>query len=451
MLMESRPTPAWRVVAALLFMVLIDLRAVPASAQSNECFLGRDCCVVGMSMDVPRRYAIGCDGAAQTAQSSVAASGHPIVVFGPTTWERAGAWMNRAGIPGWEQYANVPLEPGAAPPAPDPSCSLGQNCCWVGSTYDTPPRYAIAYDGNAGRGDQVLSGHGYHNIVYGPVSPEFCHAWWNANVAAAGLGQPFPTGVVGAVPAGQAALRAPPPAGPSGPQGPRPATGGAFLQSGGISVSLSPSAWVRVAPHVGNVNGTRQGLLLRGGAWTNGQVRDGRMDGNRVTSVESFDFGAGGDVYMAFAANGAGQYMALVPRLAAGVSVKFMSTHHSWAGSVVIPDNMLLFAHLRIEPDGRYRLGIAREAYDDHGGELLQEATGQLATLSAPLEVQFVDNYAGEAAGVLVAEAWVYPGAAATGAVAPPGGAGPRPGGSCSTDADCPNSVCLLGVCAAPQ
>jgi hypothetical protein len=147
---------------------------------------------------------------------------------------------------------------------------------------------------------------------------------------------------------------------------------------------------------------------------------------------------------MAFVANGGGQYMGFYPRLVAGVSVPHMSTHHSWAGSVVVPDGAVLFGHLRVEPGGRYALGIARGAYDDRGGQVLLRASGQLANTTAPLELQFADNYAGTGASMLIKEAWIY---TAGSAGASMGAA--RPGAApCGSDAECPGSVCLLGVCA---
>lgn len=101
----------------------------------------------------------------------------------------------------------------------------------------------------------------------------------------------------------------------------------------GVSVALSANAWTRISPHVGSVNGIAQGLAVSGGAWTNGQLKEGRIDGNRVNSGERFDFSSGGDVYMAFAINGGGKYMGLYPRIVAGVSVMHITTHNSWAGS----------------------------------------------------------------------------------------------------------------------
>lgn len=92
----------------------------------------------------------------------------------------------------------------------------------------------------------------------------------------------------------------------------------------------------------------------------------------------------------------------------AGVAVPYMSTHNSWAGSVVVPDGMPLFAHLRIQPDGSYRLVITSGNYDLHGGGLLLQSAGKLTRLLAPLELHLGDNYASERAGLLVTETKVH-------------------------------------------
>lgn len=440
----------WAVIA---FVASVSLAPASAQAQGGGCVPGQNCCVVGMSMDTPKRYAVACDGAAQTASGAATSGGYPLIVFGPSTFEQCGAWMSAAGIPGWERFANVPLPPGTGLPKPDASCFLGRNCCYVGASWDRPPRYAIGYDGAVSSGSHALITGGYPSIVYGPVSIEACHAWWNDNIAARGLGAPFPAAGSGAVPFQAGAFRAPPPRGPSGPQGPRSA--GPTAQTG-ISVALSANAWVQASQYVGAVTGGDQGLLLAGGPWTNGRLVNGHYDGNRVLSRETFDFSAGGDVYMAFAVNGGGKYMGFYPRLIAGVSVKHMTTNHSWAGSVVVPERTWLFGHVRVEPDGSYRLTVAQGRYDDHGGQVILGTTGRLASPSGQLEFQFVDNYAGAAASVLIGEAWVYAGGAGVPHAATPGpsaGRGPaRPAGaSCGTNEDCASSVCLLGVCAPPS
>ena len=174
-----------------------------------------------------------------------------------------------------------------------------------------------------------------------------------------------------------------------------------------VTVPLAPNAWMRVGPQTGQIRGSDQGLALIGGAWTNGRLINGRQDGITARSNDVFDFSNGGDVYVSFRPNGAGKYMSFTPRLISGVSVPYMSTHNSWAGSVVVSDRMPLFAHLRVQPDGGYRLVVTSGDYDLRGGSVLLESAGKLAKLSAPLELFFGDNYASERAGLLVTEARV--------------------------------------------
>ena len=87
--------------------------------------------------------------------------------------------------------------------------------------------------------------------------------------------------------------------------------------------------------------------------------------------------------------------MGIWPRVFEGVSVRHMTTHHSWAESVVIPDNVWVFGHLRIQADGNYRITVARNNYDDRGGEVDYQSAARLANLRGRVEMQFMDNYAG--------------------------------------------------------
>ena len=183
---------------------------------------------------------------------------------------------------------------------------------------------------------------------------------------------------------------------------------GATVSQKVLTVPLTPNAWIRVGPQTGQIRGSDQGLALIGGAWTNGRLINGRQDGITAQSGNTFDFSNGGDVYVSFRANGAGKYMSFTPRLVSGVAVPYMSTHNSWAGSVVVSDGMPLFAHLRIQPDGSYRLVITSGNYDLHGGGLLLQSAGKLNRLLAPLELHLGDNYASERAGLLVTEAKVH-------------------------------------------
>lgn len=229
------------------------------------------------------------------------------------------------------------------------------------------------------------------------------------------------------------------------------AGGGGGGMAGSNTINVPGSSFQRVAQYNGAITPQGGGVLLGGGAWTNGRLKNGVYDGNRVRSSQAYDFSAGGDAYMTLIPNGAGKYMAFYPRVLEGISVKHMSTHNSWAGSVVVKDNERLFAHVSVQPDGKYRLTVSRSAYDDRGGQVVYSANGQLASRTARLELQFVDNYAGAAAQVAIAETIVRTGAPTRAPVRPtppPPSAG---GGSCSKDSDCPGSICLLGVCAPPS
>lgn len=186
-----------------------------------------------------------------------------------------------------------------------------------------------------------------------------------------------------------------------------------------LQLALTRDGWVRSAGHDGAIAVTRQGLVARGGAWTNGRKVKGRRDGNHLRSRQSFDLPHGGDIRMRFSVDAGGKYLALYPTLFSGVAMRHLSTHNSWAGSVVIPERTWLFAHLHIAPSGDYRIAVARGNFADRGGTLLDQAHGRLTRRQGQVELRFVDNYAGTAASVLIGEAWVT--------LPPPAAAPPAP------------------------
>ncbi len=216
-----------------------------------------------------------------------------------------------------------------------------------------------------------------------------------------------------------------------------------------VSVPLSPGAWQQAPQFRAPVTGGPGGLVLQGAPWTNGRLQNGFYDGNRVHSAQAFDFRGGGNAYMRFSINGGGKYLGFYPRVLEGVSVHHLTTHHSWANSVVVPENTWLFAHLHVEPGGSYAVSVAQGNYGDRGGRIVYRNTGRLANPQGRLEFQFVDNYAGAASSVVIGEALVATGG---GGIAPPLGAtqsrGQPGGAACGAPTDCASSICLLGVCA---
>lgn len=224
-----------------------------------------------------------------------------------------------------------------------------------------------------------------------------------------------------------------------------------------VSIPPSPGSWQQAPQYNGAVQAGSSGLVLQGGAWTNGRLKDGFYDGNRVFSAQSFDLSGGGDVRMRFLVNGGGKYMGFWPRVFEGVSVHHMTTDHSWANSVVVPENAWIFAHLHVDPGGGYRVAVAQGNYDDRGGQVVYNNTGRLANPRGRLDLQFGDNYGGADASIVIGEATVAAGAGgqAGGAPSTPmpprstgGGGGRAAGAACGAPSDCASSICLLGVCA---
>jgi len=191
-------------VTAWLF-VAFSLVLGPASAsgverlnpRDFECATGVDCCEVGRTDTRPYRYAMVCD-------PNLPSANHPIRVFGPKRASAVAGWMANAQVPGWEGEA-LPGYPYDAPPACDPRCDPGRMCCAIGRFPDHREEdvgqwamWARAYDGTVSA-TLSLQDAG-REIALENVSPEYCHAWWNENLAEEGLAEtisdPTPRGAI---------------------------------------------------------------------------------------------------------------------------------------------------------------------------------------------------------------------------------------------------------------
>jgi hypothetical protein len=179
------------------------------------CVTGKSCCYVGGNHDLPPRYAIACDGATGPGSVNLATTGYTSIFYGPASAEACQAWWNDniargvgATFPPAPTGA-VPFAPGTFAghgPKPTAECLVGQNCCYVGFKQvligpgtTTRTDYAIAYDGAVFAGGISLGMSGYQ-VIFGPVSIEACHGWWNDNLADKGLASTFPQAPAGAVP-----------------------------------------------------------------------------------------------------------------------------------------------------------------------------------------------------------------------------------------------------------
>jgi hypothetical protein len=176
-----------------------------------------------------------------------------------------------------------------------------------------------------------------------------------------------------------------------------------------INLPLTPQDWQQGEARYGRLEQISNGLLVRGDNWTNARMQNGRIDGNHVLSASQFDLRGGGDVYVVFGVDGGGKYMAIYPKIFSGVNVPHMTTHHSFAGSVILPEKQWLYAHLQVAPAGNYQLTVCQGNYDNQGGQALLNRTGTLSALTGRVEMAFADNYAGPGAYLVIQKALVCP------------------------------------------
>ncbi len=196
------------------------------------------------------------------------------------------------------------------------------------------------------------------------------------------------------------------------------------------NIPLTADAWMQELHRQGAYKSTFKGLLVKGGAWTNGRLTNGRVDGNYLLSNQSFDFTKGGDIYFAFIAHGDGYMSIYAPGLTevtdtifihtgnntTDIKVPWLTTHYSWMNSIVIPDDEILFMHLRLQSNRIYHWSICKNDYDNHGGKIIAQYSGIVSKehwqyfKNAKIPIYFLDNYANEKAYLLIKEVKVCTG-----------------------------------------
>jgi hypothetical protein len=173
------------------------------------------------------------------------------------------------------------------------------------------------------------------------------------------------------------------------------------------TVSLTPGSWRQLENNRGPLSSGQGGLVLRGDEWTNGKLKNGKLDGNGVESIKAFDLKNGGDVYLTFKVNDGGNYLGIFPKIFSGAGYKLLTTDHAWAASTVVPNNVNLYAHFKVDGNGKYKTIICKGAYDDNGGSPIAQYSGTLKNRTGRVWVRFVDNYAGVKAYLVMLHAEV--------------------------------------------
>jgi hypothetical protein len=171
------------------------------------------------------------------------------------------------------------------------------------------------------------------------------------------------------------------------------------------AVSLNSGSWRQLQNNLGPISQGHGGLILHGDEWTNGKVKNGKLDGNGVESAKEFDLKDGGDIYMTFKVNDGGKYLGIFPKIFSEAGYKLLTTDHVWAGSIVVPNNVDLYAHFKVDANGNYKTTVSKGNYDDKGGSTFSEYRGSLKKATGRVRIRFVDNYAGKQAYLVILHA----------------------------------------------
>ncbi len=153
----------------------------------------------------------------------------------------------------------------------------------------------------------------------------------------------------------QASSGTSPPTGSSGGQG-----GTSTPERKCETVGLNSGSWRQLQNNRGPLSQGQGGLVLHGDEWTNGKLKNGKIDGNGVESIKDFDLKNGGDVYMTFKVNDGGKYLGIFPKIFSEAGYKLLTTDHVWAGSIVIPNNTNLYAHMNADTNGKYKTTVCK-------------------------------------------------------------------------------------------
>ncbi len=146
----------------------------------------------------------------------------------------------------------------------------------------------------------------------------------------------------------------------------------------------------------------------------------GYRQGAAILANFAADF-SNATVYIKWMANGGvgNSYMGVNPMVGnvdgsgwIGYTWMDMTTHHSWTGSVVIPEDTWLYTRLDVNPDRTWRGVTATGNYDDLGGTVFNNKVfGPMLqsdwhfVQTGRIGLVLGDNYSGTAAWMLVGEA----------------------------------------------
>jgi len=178
-------------------------------------------------------------------------------------------------------------------------------------------------------------------------------------------------------------------------------------------VGCNLAAWQQAEKHDARIVETTDGkLTLHGANFTNAKLVNGRYDGNRIVSISTFNL-EWADVFYKFVADGADSYQSMT-LAAENIPSPRMSTHHSFADSVLVEKQTPYFVHISLQNNGIIKWTLSKNAYATESGSevvaskripLMLDQQEKLKVTR--LVVGFGDNYAGREASMTLLEAKV--------------------------------------------
>ncbi|MFC1957399.1 hypothetical protein ACFLX0_01075 [Chloroflexota bacterium] len=173
-----------------------------------------------------------------------------------------------------------------------------------------------------------------------------------------------------------------------------------------VSPAMDINSWIKV--NTGEWEQTTEGIKVYGAGYREGH------QGLQSKAMYNFE---GTETRIKWQANGgSGAYSAFwvflisdyVPETAENsglVRGGYFTTDHSWKESVVIDVDTWYYTRIVVNPDSQYTAVTATGGYDDAGGSIIYEGTGEYENAhNGNIAVIFNDNYGGTETYIIVGE-----------------------------------------------
>lgn len=180
--------------------------------------------------------------------------------------------------------------------------------------------------------------------------------------------------------------------------------------------TMDISSWIKV--NTGEWEQTAGGIKVYGAGY-----REGHQG---LQSKDKYNFN-GSETRIKWMANGGGGTFSAfwvllisgyVPETAENSGILrggYFTTDHSWKESVVIDVDTWYYTHITVTPDSQFTAITTKNGYDDGGGEIVYEGTGEYENAeNGSIVVVFQDNYGGLDTYVVVGEVITDAGAPGT-------------------------------------